>query len=190
MVLPLTSQQCFFITILAFIVMGFTRGWRREVMTLVFVLLAVVLIHPDTSDALNGFLSRLGNFISYLSGSGGQLNAPPSSPGISFLAVHSGHWSFLCLLFFWVSMLAAGSFPHRILPMNASSGLSRRLSLARLLFFYLSSYAKSNGGSANLQVQVAPPDPSTFVPVIFVLALIALVIGLIASRFKKASGKK
>ena len=67
MLLPLNSQQCFFITMLVFIVVGFSRGWRREVMSLVFVLLAVVLIHPDTSDALNGFLARLGNFITFLS---------------------------------------------------------------------------------------------------------------------------
>lgn len=190
MVLPLTSQQCFFITILAFIVMGFTRGWRREVMTLVFVLLAVVLIHPDTSDALNGFLSRLGNFISYLSGSGGQLNAPPSSPGISFLG--GPFWSLVIFMLIVLLGFYVGSrvFPPPNTAHERFIGIIPAVISGAFILFYLSSYAKSNGGSANLQVQVAPPDPSTFVPVIFVLALIALVIGLIASRFKKASGKK
>src|SRR5436190_6438454 len=96
MVLPLTSQQCFFVTMLAFIVMGFSRGWRREIMSLVFILLAVVLIHPDTSDALNGFLGRVGNFISYLSGGGQPLNSPPSSSGLSFLG--GPFWSLVIFL--------------------------------------------------------------------------------------------
>jgi CDP-diglyceride synthetase len=190
MLLPLNSQQCFFITMLVFIVVGFSRGWRREVMSLVFVLLAVVLIHPDTSDALNGFLARLGNFITYLSGSGGQLNSPPSSSGISFLA--GPFWS----LVIFVLIVALGYYVgNRVFPQPGTSherfiGVIPAIISGAFVLFYLSSYAKSNGGSANLQVQVAPPDPSTFVPVIFVLALIALVVGLIASRFKKASGKK
>ena len=82
--LPLNTEQCFFISMFAFGVVGFRRGWRREVISLVFILLAVALVHPDTSDALNGFLARLGNFIEYLGGTG-QLNSPPSSPGLSFL---------------------------------------------------------------------------------------------------------
>ena len=58
MLLPLTSQECCFSILLVFMVTGFIRGWSREVISLVFILLAVCLVHPDTSDAFNCFLGR------------------------------------------------------------------------------------------------------------------------------------
>jgi hypothetical protein len=189
MVLPLTSQQCFFVTMLAFIIGGFMRGWRREIMSLVFVLLAVVLIRPNTSDDLNSFLARMGNFVAYLSG-GGQLDSPPSSSGLTFLG--GPFWS---LVIFMIVVLLGYYIGNRVFPQPSTTherfiGVIPALISGAFVLFYLSSYARGTGGQANLQVQVAPPDPNSFVPVIFVLALIALVVGLIASRFKKASGKK
>jgi hypothetical protein len=189
MVLPLTSQQCFMVTIFVFIFAGFMRGWRREVMSLVFILLAIFLVHPDTSDALNGFFARLGNFIAYLGGSG-QLNAPPSSPGLSFLG--GPFWS----LVIFVLIVAVGYYVgNRVFPAPTTHherfiGVIPAIIAGAFVLFYMSDYIKATGGSANVQVQVAPPEPSSFVPTIFVLALIALVVGLIASRFKKASAKK
>ena len=188
MVLPLTSQQCFIVTMFIFIFVGFMRGWRREVMSLVFILLAVVLIHPRTSDDLNGFLARLGNFIAYLGGSG-QLNAPPSSPG---LGLGGPFWS----LIIFVLIVALGYYVgNRVFPAPTTHhdrfiGVIPAIIAGAFVLFYLSDYVKATGGSANVQVQVAPPEPSVFVPMIFVLALIALVVGLIASRFKKAPAKK
>jgi hypothetical protein len=185
MVLPLTSQQCFFFTMFAFIVVGFTRGWRREIMSLVFILLAVALIHPNTSDALHGFFARLGNFIAYLGGSG-QLNAPPTSSGLDFLG--GPFWS---LIIFWL-IVALGYyignrvFPKPTTPADRFIGVIPAIISGAFVLFYLSSYASPTGGQGNLQVQIAPPDPTNFAPVIFFLALIALVVGLIASRLKKA----
>jgi hypothetical protein len=189
MLLPLTSQQCFFLTMCFFIVAGFMRGWRREIMSLVFILLAVALIHPDTSDALNGFLGRVGNFVAYLSGNG-QLSPTPTSPGLSFLG--GPFWS----LVIFVVVVGLGYyignrvFPVPTTPHERFIGIIPAIIAGAFVLFYMSSYVKSTGGSANLQVRVAPPDPSTFVPVIFVLALIAVVVGLIASRLKKAPAKK
>ncbi|HEX3642133.1 MAG TPA: hypothetical protein VHV10_12650, partial [Ktedonobacteraceae bacterium] len=79
-------------------------------MSLVFILIAVLLIHPDTSDALNGFLGRLGNFVAYLSGSA-PLNSAPSSPGLSFLG--GPFWS----LVIFVLIVALGFYVgNRVFP--------------------------------------------------------------------------
>jgi len=184
MVLPLTSQQCFFLTMLVFIVVGFMRGWRREVMSLVFILLAVVLIHPDTSDAINNFLGRVGNFIAYLSGSE-PLNSAPTSPGLGFLG--GPFWSLVIFILVVALGYYIGNrvFPVPTTPHDRFIGVIPAIIAGAFVLFYMSAYAKSTGGSSNLQVDVAPPDPSTFVPMIFVLALIAAVVGLIASRIKK-----
>jgi hypothetical protein len=184
MVLPLTSQECFFFTMFVFIAFGFTRGWRREIMSLVFILLAVAIVHPDTSNVLNSFLARVGNFITYLSGSG-QLSASPSSPGLSFLG--GPFWS---LVIFGLIVLLGYYVGNRVFPAPSTThdrflGVIPAIISGAFVLFYLSSYAKITGGQANLQVQLPPPDPGTFTPVVFVVALIALVAGLIASRQKK-----
>jgi hypothetical protein len=188
MVLPLTSQQCFAVTIFVFIFAGFMRGWRREIMSLVFILIAVALIHPHTSDDVNGFMARLGNFIAYLGGSG-QLNAPPSSPTPGLVGPF---WS----LIIFVLIVALGYYVgNKVFPVPTNHhdrflGVIPAIIAGAFVIFYLSDYVKATAGSANVQVQVAPPEPSTYVPMIFVLALVALVAGLIASRFKKAPAKK
>src|SRR5258708_15217643 len=66
MSLPLTAQQCFFVAIFAFIVAGFYRGWRRETISLIFILLAVILVHPGTSQSVMTFLQRVPSIFSYL----------------------------------------------------------------------------------------------------------------------------
>ncbi len=53
------------------------------------------------------------------------------------------------------------------------------------ILFYLSAYVTTTEGPGNHQIQVPMPDPSTFVPLIFLLAIGALVTAFIASRFKK-----
>src|SRR5689334_10713548 len=81
MSLPFSGPQCFFIAILGFIVLGFQRGWRRELVSLVFVLLASVLIHADTSDNISSFLGRIPVVFAYMTNS-----TPPAPASPSFLA--------------------------------------------------------------------------------------------------------
>lgn len=40
----LQASQCFFLVVLVFAVLGFMRGWRREILSLVFTLAAVLII--------------------------------------------------------------------------------------------------------------------------------------------------
>ena len=67
MVWQLTAPQCFFIAMIAFAVVGFRRGWRREMVSLVFVLLAVILVRPESVKNLGAFfgpgLSMLGSVV-------------------------------------------------------------------------------------------------------------------------------
>src|ERR1700682_2709756 len=46
------SQQCFFIAIIAFGVIGFWRGWRREVISLAFALTGVLFLLLNGGNAL------------------------------------------------------------------------------------------------------------------------------------------
>jgi len=184
MFLPLTSQQCFFSALCVFIVVGFLRGWCREVISLVFVLLAVCLIHPDTSDALNCFLGRSGYVIAYLGGSSHQ---PPSdcSAVISFLS--GSFWS----LVIFVLLVALGYlignrvFREPACALDRFFGIVPAVISGSFVLFYLSSYARALGEPTNLQENIHQSNPSTFVPVIFVIVIITLMVALIAACFKR-----
>src|SRR5207248_1132330 len=44
MVWQLTAQQCFFIAVIGFAVVGFRRGWRREIISLAFILTGILFL--------------------------------------------------------------------------------------------------------------------------------------------------
>jgi hypothetical protein len=183
--LPLNTEQCFFISMFAFGVVGFRRGWRREVISLVFVLLAVVLVRPYTSDILNGFLVRLGNAIAYLSGSGQLTSSPPSSQSLSFLG--GPFWS----LVIFILIVALGyyigykAFEGPKTPHERFLGIIPALISGAFVLFYLSDYVTNTEGPGNHQIQVPMPDPSSFVPTIIIFSIISLITAFVASRLKK-----
>src|ERR1700736_5947388 len=44
MSLPFTAPECFFVVIIVFAVIGLQRGWRREVISLAFVLVGLLFL--------------------------------------------------------------------------------------------------------------------------------------------------
>ncbi len=188
MSLPFTQQQCFYIAIFAFMVLGFQRGWRRELVSLVFILLAVFLVHPDTSNALGSFLGRLPVIIGYL----GTNSAPPPAQPVSFLG--GPMWSLIIFIGMVILGYYAGNklFSGPTTPQDRFFGIIPALVAGAFVLSYLSSYLPRNPvtGQPTLSLNVASPDPTNYIPVIFVIAIVALVIALIAARSKKAPAKK
>ena len=188
MQLPFTDQQCFFVAILVFMVFGFRRGWRREIVSLVFVLLAVFLIKPNTSDYVGSFLARLPGIIAYMTNSQPQ---PVSSSSTGFLA--GPFWS----LVFFAGIVALGYyignrvFPKPTTPQERLIGIIPAIVSGAFVLSFLSAYIKTtSGGKSNININVQPPDPGSYIPIIFVIAIVALVAALIASRARKAPAKK
>src|SRR5436305_5249664 len=86
-VLPFSDSQCFFFTILAFAVVGFYRGWKKEILSLLFVLIAVFLVHPSGDQTFPQAIARIPAAVVYLlSGKAGA--APTGTPPPSVL----GSW--------------------------------------------------------------------------------------------------
>jgi hypothetical protein len=166
-------------------VIGFRRGWRREVLSLVFVLLAVVLVHPDTSAVLNGFLIRLENAVAYLSGSG-PLTSPPSSQGLGFLGGPSSFWS---LVIFGLIVALGYYIGYKVFegpktPHERFLGIIPALISGAFILFFLNSYETATGSPGN-RIEVPLPDPSAFVSTIVIIGIITLITAFIASRLKK-----
>jgi hypothetical protein len=56
MTFQLTAPQCFFLVILTFAIIGFQRGWRRELVSLGFSLAAVLFLYLGGGNGLAQFL--------------------------------------------------------------------------------------------------------------------------------------
>lgn len=184
MFLPITSQQCFFTALCFFIVVGFIRGWCREVISLVFVLLAVCLIHPDTSDALNCFLGRSGYAITYLGGTAQQL-PPTCSSVVGFLS--GSFWSLAIFIFLVALGYLIGNrlFPQPRLVLDRFFGIVPAIISGSFILFYLNSFFRVAGQPANFQVNVQQANPNQLVPVLFVIVIVSIILALLAACFKK-----
>src|SRR5258708_25885693 len=189
--LPLADYQCFYIAILAFIVIGFQRGWRRELVSLVFVLLGFfILISPNSSRTFFDFVARLPSVLAYLfSGSTqGSTIAPPAN----FL----GPWGSLLLFAVVVGLgyyVGNRAFPKRAALAERFIGVIHGIISGAFIIGFVNVFLKagaSTPGSSNVTVNVQAPDPSSYVPVILVIAIVAVVVALIASRTKKSGAKK
>ena len=188
--LPFTAQQCFFVAILVFIVVGFQRGWRRELITLVFVLLAVILIRPGSNSGfISGLFTRIPAMIGYLFTGSTSTGTSGTAVSNSFL----GPWGSLLLFILVVALgyiVGNRAFPKPTNPTERFIGIVPSVISGAFILYYLTTgpfFAKNTSGQPFFSVVVQPPDPTNYVSIIFVIAVVAVVVGLIAARAKKSA---
>jgi hypothetical protein len=181
-----TGPQCFFIAILAFVVLGFRHGWRREVISLVFVLLATALVNSRTSDYVSSFLGRIPTGFAYLMGA-----TPPPAQPVSFLG--GPLWSLF--IFFGVVILgyfiAYKVFPGKPAPPERFIGIIPGVISGAFILSYLMTYFLGNANASTLSFDLTSTDPIKYIPIIVIIAVLAFVVAMIATaRAKKAAPKK
>jgi hypothetical protein len=190
--MQIPGQQCALVALVVFIIVGFQRGWRRELVSLVFVMLATLLIHKDTSDALGAFLGRLPAIFAYMTGTQAPADNGQAANG-GFLG--GPFWS----LIIFAGLVALGYyvgnkvFPRPTTPQERFIGIVPAIIAGAFFISYMTEYLRSinvvSGGN-NVSVNLQSPDPANYVPIVVVIGIIALVAALIAARVKRASGKK
>src|SRR5579875_2815663 len=80
MSLLLTAPQCFFLVILIFAVVGFQRGWKRELVSLGFSLGAVLFLYLGGGNGLAQFVFiRLPVIAQVVVSNSGKAPAPSST---------------------------------------------------------------------------------------------------------------
>jgi hypothetical protein len=184
MSLPFGGPQCFFIVILVFIVLGFQHGWRRGLVSLVFVLLASVLINANTSDNVSSFLGRIPVVFALI------MNSPAPESGTSTTSFLAGPvWSLIIfagivVLGYYVGMKAFPAKPAN--PQERFIGIIPSVLSGAFILGYLSKYVETVQGQPTLVLDLSSTDPVNYVPVIFVIAILALIVALISARVKKA----
>jgi drug/metabolite transporter (DMT)-like permease len=187
--LPFTDQQCFFVAIFVFIILGFQRGWRRELISLVFILLGVFLVNSGNFKTVSSFLTRIPNMIGFLI-TGSQTSA---NPVIQPVANVLGPWGPLLL---FAAIVVVGylvgnkAFPKPATPSDRFLGIIPAIISGAFVLVYLGSFfPKDATGHTVFSVAVQSPDPANYISVIIVIAIVAVVVALIAARAKKPAKK-
>lgn len=190
--LQIPGQQCALVAIIVFIIVGFQRGWRRELVSLVFIMLATLLIHPDTSDALGAFLGRLPTTFAVMTGQPAPAQTTASSTG--FLG--GPFWSLVIFGGLVVLGYYTGDkvFPRPSTPQERFIGIIPAIIAGAFIISYMTAYLRSanlvTNGGRDVSFNFTSPDPANYVPIVVVIGIIALVGALIAARVKRASGGK
>ena len=190
-ILPFTDSQCFFFAVLAFAVVGFYRGWKKEVLSLLFILIAAFLVRPSSGGGLTEMIARLPATISYLVSGTVSPSAAPA-PTTAFL----GPWGPILAFLLIAALgyyLGEKAFPKPATPTERILGILPAIAAAALFLAFLNSsnfFAKDAAGHSVFSISLQPPDPGQFVPILLVISILVVIGGLVATRAKKTAGKK
>ncbi len=178
----MNAQQIFYVGIIVFAFIGLQRGWRRELISLVFAAIAAFLLIPGNGNTFQVFLSRLLGAIGVLLTGSQPSPTAPLAPWVALLV-----FAAVLLVGYYVGNKA---FPAPATPPERIIGIVPAIITGAIVLDYLFRYFINVTGSSTLNLSLPTPDPTTFVPLLFVIALVTVVVALIASRMKKTPAKK
>ncbi len=185
MSLALGDLQFFYLAVIAFAVIGIQRGWRREVVSLVFILTGVMLLlYFGLGPFLAQFFFVRLPVIIQLMFSGSPASSPPP------LASGDPRILFTTIITFIVIVVAGYLVGNRVFPKPAAPQ-ERILGIipAVIAGFVLVAYvATLVGGNINFLIQTPTSNSiGSYLSIIFVIVLVALVLGLIVASARKKS---
>jgi len=192
MALLLTAPQCFFLGIIAFGLLGFIQGWRRAVILMAFTLAGVLFLGLGGGEGLANIV-----FVRFpviwqevFSPSAGGHITTPSAPGaytifltklVTFLVILGIGWL--------VSQRAFDAKSSAGSPFGRFVGIIPGLITGYFTITYLSSLFNSSIVSVGFN---APGQNllTEYAPVLFLVGVVALIIGLVTSRVRRSGAKK
>ncbi|HEU5375606.1 MAG TPA: hypothetical protein VFV38_09220 [Ktedonobacteraceae bacterium] len=190
MSLLLTAQQCFFIVILVFAVVGFQRGWKRELVSLGFSLGAVLFLYLGGGNGLAHFLFVTVPILTQIVISPSGTAAHPASNAVPPTDI------LLTTVITFIVIVGAGylignkAFPKPNTPQERLMGILPAVVSGYFLMLYVTNVLAK---SPLITFAINTPNQGQVGNSVFVLFLIALVVilaALIAASAKKSSGGK
>ena len=190
MTLLLTAPQCFFLVILAFAVVGFQRGWKRELVSLGFSLGAVLFLYLGGGGGLAQFLFLRLPVIAQIVISGSGSGAHPSSNTVSTSDV------LITTIVAFIVIVGAGylignrAFPRPASPAERLLGILPAIVSGYFLMLYVTNVLAK---TSLITFGVSTPSQGvvgSYMLIIFIVAVVVIVAALIATSAKKPSGGK
>ncbi len=184
----LNSGQFYLIVIAIFAIFGFARGWRRELISMAFIVPTVLFLYVGGGNGLAGFfLQRIPYGTNFLTdGAVGPKNFPPPPVANQVLVVSIITLIVAIVLGFLVGNRAfkpTGTPTERFL--GIIPGLVEGIAVVAMI-------GRLFASSPQITFGTQTPNPNNLgngFLVIFLIAVAALIIGLLASRVGKGSKK-
>ncbi len=186
MSLTLGSPQCFAIAIIIFGIFGFLQGWRISLVLMGFTLAAVLFLFIGGANGIAEFLfGRIPQTVNVLSGGavGPKTASTPDANQVLISALVSV--GIAMLLGIIVGNRAFPGKPGSVSTKDHFLGVIPGLVTGYALISYASHLF---AGTQTISLGAATPSPSSlgnYIVVLVVIAIIALVIGLLTARFGK-----
>jgi hypothetical protein len=188
MTLLLTSAQFFFIGVIIFGFAGFLRGWRREFVSMGFILVVVLFLFVGGAGGLAQFVFvRIPQIIGFATNyTIGPRTAPPNpnSTQVLLTAVIT-----LIIAIFLGYLVGNNAFPSPKLPAERFLGIIPGVIAGFAVISYISNLFATSPTISFSLITPTPGSLGSYIFFIFLIALGALLIGLIASRVRRSGGK-
>jgi len=187
MVWQLTAPQCFFIAIIVFGILGLYRGWRREIISLVFILGGVLFLMFARGGLPQFVFVNLPRAINTL-----ITGTAPSQPASTVSATDPR--STLAVGAFFLAVVVIGYLvSNRAAPKAASTAEHILGVIPGVVAGYaILNFATNSLGQTSLfTLNVNTPNQnliSSYLLVIFIVAVVAIIAGLIAASTRKKGG--
>jgi peptidoglycan/LPS O-acetylase OafA/YrhL len=179
----LNATELFYIAIIAFGVIGFTRGWRREVVSLAFVLTGVLFLYLNGGEyiakILFQYLPRIIGFVL-------TEKAPAKPPDPSKTVVE-----ITTLITFIVIVFMGFAVGNRAFegPKTSADRILGIIPAVITGFAIISSSIFVGNTLFTLAIEpIKLNSVGNYMLVIFIIAVVALVLGLISASAKKSGG--
>jgi len=186
MSLTLQSPQCFAIVIIAFGFLGFLQGWRSALVLMGFTLAAVLFLFIGGAEGIASFIFvRLPETLHTLTG-GALFSSTMPPPAANEVLIAA-------LVALGISMILGIVVGNRAFPGKPGSvptaahfiGIIPGLVTGYAVISYASHIF---AGTQSVSLGVTTPSPTSignYIVVIVIIAVIALILGLLTARFGK-----
>ncbi len=179
----INASQVFFIAIIIFAIIGFMRGWRREVISLAFTLTAVLFLYLNAGLYLARFLFvSLPRIIMFVITQRVPPRPPDPSSQLVLITTVVTFIAFIALGY----MIGNRAYPRPKAPSERVLGV-----IPAIITGFAIILAPVFFGGSLFTLAVQPLQLNSlgeYMLVIFVVAVVAIVIGLISASAKKSSG--
>jgi uncharacterized membrane protein required for colicin V production len=181
----LQAWQCLFFVVLVFAVLGFLRGWRREILSVAFILAAVLVIGVGGGQTVAQMIFVR---IPLAFQDPNNLQKPPA-PNSTEIAVVTA----LTLIVLIVIGYLIGNkvFPKPSTPAERVWGVIPGIIAGLAVYFTISQMAPVLTKGPAIGLLVSSPNQNVIgssLLLIFIVLVVLVIIGLITSNTKKSGG--
>lgn len=181
----LQAWQCLFLVVLVFAVLGFMRGWKREILSVAFILAAVLVIGVGGGQTVaQTIFVRIP--LAFQDPNNLQRPPAPNSTEIAVVTVLT-----LIVLIIVGYLIGNKVFPKPSTPGERVWGVIPGIIAGLAIYFTISQMAPALTKGPAIGLLVSSPNQNVIgnsLLLIFVVMVILVIIGLITSNTKKSGG--